>query len=60
MHSIVTTFRGADTKVEVVNFCAAMDTLIGQDAYAVVIVDVWHGLFQMLRKYKNDIPKLVP
>ena len=31
MHSIVTTFRGADIKVEVVNFCAAMDTLINQD-----------------------------
>ena len=31
MHSIVTTFRGADIKVEVANFCAAMDTLIGQD-----------------------------
>ena len=32
MHSIVTTFRGADIKVEVTNFCAAMDTLIDQDA----------------------------
>ena len=32
MHSIVTTFRGAVMKVEVVNFCAAMDTLIDQDA----------------------------
>ena len=31
MHSIVTTFRGADIKVEVANFCAAMDTLIHQD-----------------------------
>ena len=31
MHSIVTTFRGADIKVEVTNFCAAMDTLIDQD-----------------------------
>ena len=31
MHSIVTTFRAADIKVEVANFCAAMDTLIGQD-----------------------------
>ena len=31
MHSIVTTFRGADIKVEVANFCAAMDTLIDQD-----------------------------
>ena len=31
MLSIVTTFRGADIKVEVANFCAAMDTLIDQD-----------------------------
>ena len=32
MHSIVTTFRGDVIKVEVANFCAAMDTLIDQDA----------------------------
>ena len=32
MHSIVTTdFRGAVIKVEVANFCAAMDTLVDQD-----------------------------
>ena len=31
MHSIVTTLRGTDIKVEVANFCAAMDTLIDQD-----------------------------
>ena len=31
MHSIVTTFREAVIKVEVANFCAAMDTLIDQD-----------------------------
>ena len=31
MHSIVTTFRGADIKMEVANFCAAMNTLIDQD-----------------------------
>ena len=31
MRSIVTTFRGAVIKVEVANFCAAMDTLIDQD-----------------------------
>ena len=31
MHSIITTFRGAVIKVEVANFCAAMDTLIDQD-----------------------------
>ena len=35
MHSIVTTFRGAVIKVEVANFCAAMDTLIDQDAVTV-------------------------
>ena len=34
MHSIVTTFRGAVIKVEVANFCAAMDTLIDQDGAA--------------------------
>ena len=31
LQSIVTTFRGADIKVEVANFCTAMDTLIDQD-----------------------------
>ena len=31
MHSIVATFRGAVIKMEVANFCAAMDTLIDQD-----------------------------
>ena len=31
MHLIVTTFRRAVIKVEVANFCAAMDTLIDQD-----------------------------
>ena len=33
MHSIVMTFKEADIKVEVANFCAAMDTLIDQDEY---------------------------
>ena len=33
MHSIVTTFRGDVIKVEVANFCAAMDTLIDQDVW---------------------------
>ena len=37
MHSIVTTFRGAVIKVEVANFCAAMDTLIDQDAFPIAI-----------------------
>ena len=36
MHSIVTTFRGAVIKVEVANFCAAMDTLIDQDGVRVI------------------------
>ena len=31
MHSIVMTFSGAVIKVEVANFCAAIDTLIDQD-----------------------------
>ena len=35
MHSIVTIFRGAVIKVEVANFCAAMDTLIDQDVSVV-------------------------
>ena len=34
MYSIVTTFRGADIKVEIANFCAAVDTLIDQDGGA--------------------------
>ena len=37
MHSIVTTFREAVITVEVANFCAAMDTLIDQDALRIVI-----------------------
>ena len=40
MHSIVTTFRGAVIKVEVANFCAAMDTLIDQNGGAVIKVEV--------------------
>ena len=55
MHSIVTTFRGADIKVEVANFCAAMDTLIDQDALTPsqpqppknpVFTCTWPGKFQ--------------
>ena len=34
MHSIVTTFRRADIKVEVAKFCAAMDTMIDQDVFS--------------------------
>ena len=40
MHLIVTTFRGAVIKVEVANFCAAVDTLIDQD---VDISGYWNG-----------------
>ena len=40
MHSIVTTFRGAVIKVEVANFCAAMDTLIDQDGGQVDLTDI--------------------
>ena len=47
MHSIVTTFRGAVIKVEVANFCAAMDTLIDQD----------EGLFDI---YDANACKYVP
>ena len=39
MHSIVMTFRGAGIKVEVANFCAAMDTLIDQDEIQYMYVD---------------------
>ena len=39
MHSIVTTFRGAVIKVEVANFCAAMDTLIDQDETSLAEAD---------------------
>ena len=49
MHSIVMTFRGAVIKVEVANFCAAMDTLTDQDvlvAKAVMLIGggEWGGL----------------
>ena len=33
MHSMITLFNGADIKIEVANFCAAMDTLIDQDEF---------------------------
>ena len=49
MHSIVTTFRGAVIKVEVANFCAAMDTLIDQDGILGCIMTLhstqYHGSF---------------
>ena len=38
VHSIVTTFRGADIKVKVANFCAAMDTFIDQDAFVLIFL----------------------
>ena len=41
---IVTTFRGAVIKVEVANFCAAMDTLIDQDEGLLVeVVPLFSG-----------------
>ena len=43
MHSIVTTFRGAVIKVEVANFCAAMDTLIDQDGRYSAVPDKHTG-----------------
>ena len=45
MHSIVTTFRGAVIKVEVANFCAAMDTLIDQDVYSAALIRKWHEVY---------------
>ena len=42
MHSTVTTFRGADIKVKVANFCAAMDTLIDQDAVTSKFSEIQH------------------
>ena len=45
MHdSIVTTFREADTKVEVAKFCAAMDTLIDQDGVCVGMYGLTYSL----------------
>ena len=52
MYSIVTTFRGADIKVEVANFCAAMDTLIDQDAFGLK-----HGL-KLFENTKEQIMKV--
>ena len=48
MHSIVTTFRGAVIKVEVANFCAAMDTLIDQD-----------GIYRDMSQGSRQIPLLL-
>ena len=48
MHSIVTTFRGAVIKVEVANFCAAMDTLIDQDEdHLQPVMIMCHNVLQM-------------
>ena len=49
MHSIVTTFRGAVIKVEVANFCAAIDTLIDQD----VLKMAFYFLFQLILAFGN-------
>ena len=48
MHSIVTTFRGADIKVEVANFCAANDNLIDQDDCSVDMQQMSMGIGAML------------
>ena len=48
MHSIVTTFRGADIKVEVANFCAAMDALIDQD--------VGTPTYKLVKLYSSFVP----
>ena len=44
---IVTTFRGADIKVEVANFGAAMDTLIGQDGLCYDIINYVFFCFKL-------------
>ena len=57
MHSIVTTFRGADIKVEVTNFCAAMDTLIDQDGRREEILEIVEQMHLWVRnkeKKKKD------
>ena len=60
MHSIVTTFRGADIKVEVANFCAAMGTLIDQDDITINLLvfgsneldsDVTCQIFELVESY---------
>ena len=57
MHSIVTTSRGADIKVEVANFCAAMDTLIDQDVNNQY---VWSTITQVLaRQVVSNLFKLI-
>ena len=55
MHSIVTTFRGADIKVEVANFCAAMDTLIDQDENMPVSTYDWSYNHSHVMSYSGAI-----
>ena len=54
MHSIVTTFRGAVIKVEVANFCVAMDTLIDQDGVAYAPWEVWDMHFKKVKFSSPD------
>ena len=54
MHSIVTTFRGAVIKVEVANFCAAMDTLIDQDVLGQDCIQLG------LRQYGENVASVEP
>ena len=51
MHSIVTTFRGANIKVEVANFCAAMDTSIDQDVYQFVFTHCYFVTTKKVGEY---------
>ena len=56
MHSIVTTFRGADIKVEVANFCAAMDTLIDQDDIYLVQRQLIYWYWVINQHLSSSIP----
>ena len=55
MHSIVTTFRGADIKVEVANFCAAMDTLIDQDDIRIEIVPFHNTVVRIITLFEVNV-----
>ena len=63
MHSIVTTFRGAVIKVEVANFCAAMDTLIDQDAFSLDVQQMNMLCANMQQKHcrnRNSVTNHIP
>ena len=56
MHLIVMTFRGADIKVEVANFCAAMDTLIDQDELPIEMLHfLLHAELEMAKLEREAI-----